>query len=511
MGLGTLRPRPTSGRRFAAFRIPQFAHGESLLPDQRICAAPYLLVAIVLLLTSAFAQTTIHVPADVSTIQGAIQSAANGDTILVAPGTYSENINFLGKAITVEGASAAATILQGGSAPGAVVKFTSGEGRNSVLSSFTIQGGVPATVPDAGGILIYRASPTIQNNIIQNNVGCGIGGYGSSPLITGNLIAGTTGLGEYEEYAVCRDPQGDNSLPNASNPAQGYPANGSAILLAGLPIDNQQAQIIGNTIRNNTAYDTARGIWLADAGAPLVENNIIANNYSYFNGALAAWGNVAPAIIQNLVYDNVSDGTKLLNPAGVDSASIDFSGYAPAYGGITAVFAENTVVYNQALWNSQDYEGEEVDTQVRIGSGPSPVPVFNNIIVGEGPLPAVYCYTDGSVPAPPNSSATTFLPLAEPLPLMAPAPARSASMATSPSTLPLPARTPPLPIRSSSNSSPQPSTLGTTTPPTSRPKTSSEIRASRTQRAFPPPSSTWASTNIQVSPLNCRRPTSPSR
>lgn len=367
--------------------------------NQRILAASFLPVAIVLLLPSASAQRTIHVPADVSTIQGAIQSAANGDTILVAAGTYRENIDFLGKAITVEGASATTTILQGGSAPGAVVKFTSGEGRSSVLSNLTIEGGVPATVPDAGGVLIYRASPTIQNNIIQNNIGCGIGGYDSSPLIAGNLITGTTGLGEYEEYAVCRDPQGDNSLPNASNPAQAYPANGSAILLAGLPIDNQQAQIIGNTIRNNTAYDTAGGIWLADAGAPLVENNIIANNYSYFNGAIAAWGNVAPAIIQNLVYGNVSDASQLSNPAGVESAAIDFSGSASAYGEITAVFAENTVVNNQAIYNSQ-FEEYAGSSQVRVGNSPSPVPVFNNIIIGEGPLPAVYCEADSPTPEP---------------------------------------------------------------------------------------------------------------
>ena len=72
-----------------------------------------LLLATALAVPSAWAQTTIHVPADVATIQGAIQSASNGDTILVAPGTYRENIDFLGKAITVEGASAATTILQG--------------------------------------------------------------------------------------------------------------------------------------------------------------------------------------------------------------------------------------------------------------------------------------------------------------------------------------------------------------------------------------------------------------
>lgn len=44
---------------------------------------------------------TIHVPADYSTIQAAINAASNGDTIVVAPGTYQENINFQGKAITL--------------------------------------------------------------------------------------------------------------------------------------------------------------------------------------------------------------------------------------------------------------------------------------------------------------------------------------------------------------------------------------------------------------------------
>jgi parallel beta-helix repeat protein len=349
-----------------------------------------ILLVFVVFMSLASAQTTIYVPANVSTIQGAIQSASDGDTILVASGTYRENIDFLGKAIAVEGASAATTILQGGSAPGAVVRFTSGEGRGSVLSNFTIQGGVPAAVPDAGGIFIYRASPTIQNNIIQNNTGCGIGGFDSSPLIAGNLITGTAGLQEWEFYAVCRDPQGDNSIPNSPNPAQGLPANGSAILLAGLPIDGQQAQIIGNTIKNNSSYDSPGGIWLADAGAPQIENNVIANNYSYFEGALGAAGNVAPVIIQNLIYGNVSDTTQIANPAGVTNTAVAFGGYAPAFGGITSVFAENTVVDNQSLYNSYFVE-YTCCSQVEVGYAPSPIPIVNNIIIGEGTLPAFVC------------------------------------------------------------------------------------------------------------------------
>ena len=43
----------------------------------------------------------LYVPSEFSTIQGAIEASANGDSVLVSPGFYPETINFEGKSITV--------------------------------------------------------------------------------------------------------------------------------------------------------------------------------------------------------------------------------------------------------------------------------------------------------------------------------------------------------------------------------------------------------------------------
>src|SRR5512138_1415447 len=54
-----------------------------------------------LLMAVATQAQIIHVPGDYSTIQQGINAATTNDTVLVAENTYYEQINFLGKAITV--------------------------------------------------------------------------------------------------------------------------------------------------------------------------------------------------------------------------------------------------------------------------------------------------------------------------------------------------------------------------------------------------------------------------
>jgi hypothetical protein len=76
----------------------------------------------------AFAQQTIHAPADQPTIQAGINAANNGDTVLIAPGTYYENIDLKGKAIMVmSSGGATASTIDGGNKEGvATILFSAG-------------------------------------------------------------------------------------------------------------------------------------------------------------------------------------------------------------------------------------------------------------------------------------------------------------------------------------------------------------------------------------------------
>ncbi|MHC4945340.1 MAG: right-handed parallel beta-helix repeat-containing protein, partial [Planctomycetota bacterium] len=83
----------------------------------------------------------IHVPADYPTIQQGIDAAADGDTVVVAPDTYFENINFNGKAITVTTSAGPEITVINGNQVGTVVTFNTGEGPDSIIEGFTIVNG----------------------------------------------------------------------------------------------------------------------------------------------------------------------------------------------------------------------------------------------------------------------------------------------------------------------------------------------------------------------------------
>ena len=126
------------------------------------------------------------VPDEYPTIQEAINHSycVDGDTILVLPGTYSENVNYIGKNITVaslflttqDTSYISQTVIDGGS-NGSVVTFENGEDTNAILSGLTITQGSGRLVEKdgeirsyGGGIYSLNSTPSLSNLIIRENV-----------------------------------------------------------------------------------------------------------------------------------------------------------------------------------------------------------------------------------------------------------------------------------------------------------------------------------------------------
>jgi hypothetical protein len=111
----------------------------------------------------------IYVPGEIATIQGAIDVAVNNDSILVAAGTYRENIDYDGKNLTIIGEDRETTIIDGNNA-GRVVHMVGA----TVLSNFTIINGSGSTSSSTdsngrGSAIQATGNARLNNLIIKNN------------------------------------------------------------------------------------------------------------------------------------------------------------------------------------------------------------------------------------------------------------------------------------------------------------------------------------------------------
>jgi parallel beta-helix repeat protein len=237
-------------------------------------------------------------------IQVAIAAAADGDEIAVARGVYYENINFMGKKLTVRStdphdkAVVAGTVIYGDHR-GPTVTFASGENESCALRGFTIAGG-SGHEGRGGGILctgLGCTGPTISDCIIADNDGSGVYAENSSPRIINCTVVANEEAG-IEVWSLCH-PEIANCI------IAGNRQNG---ILAEHP------KVTNCTIVRNTPAGI-NGFW------PVITNCIIRDNTSHQIKD--------PTHLASVTYSNVQGGWQGLGNIDTDPCFVDPPSWEP--------------------------------------------------------------------------------------------------------------------------------------------------------------------------------------
>jgi Big-like domain-containing protein/flagellar hook capping protein FlgD/parallel beta helix pectate lyase-like protein len=252
--------------------------------------------------TTAKSGRVINVPADVDSIQGGINMATDGDTVLVQPGTYLENINFNGKNIVVgsltlttgDTSFISQTVIDGNQS-GRVISFENGEDSTAILCGFTITNG-------EGGIIINNSNPSMSYLYINNNTSgppgggilCQNSGFNlSNATIANNSGNDGGGIGASNSFFNLSNV---NILNNSAHSDDG----------GGIGCESCDFNLSNVIISNNTAVDNGGGIELLHGGNVILNNLTIANNSARSGGGI--WFDGDSCNLSNvIIYDNYSN------------------------------------------------------------------------------------------------------------------------------------------------------------------------------------------------------------
>ncbi len=287
----------------------------------------------------------LDVPRDFATIQEALDSRviSDGDTVLVQPGIYRENINFRGYDVIVGSMFfttggrfyISSTILDGDSS-GSVVTFENGEKSSAAIIGFTIINGY---AENGGGIKCINSEPTISYNIIAENIagreGGGIYSGFSCPAIQNNTITrnqAVQGGGISYKYYNSANGSGNmgyefiarrNPIPPIEN---NIISRNSASRGGGIYYLGSRLLICNNTVTGNTA-DNGGGVVCPDAGLEITSTILWGNtadegaqvlgssievNYSDIQGGWEGDGNIG---LDPLFRDAENDDFRLMSIA----------------------------------------------------------------------------------------------------------------------------------------------------------------------------------------------------
>ncbi len=325
-----------------------------------------LAAALLVATTAAASAHTIHVDqtggGDYLTIQGGIDAAAYGDTVLVAPGTYYEHL-YMGP--TADGvtllseAGPESTIIDNEGASYYSVIHCENVGPNTRIEGFTITGGYSHYW--GGGIRADNAdvrivSCTISGCLALRMEGGGIGSSDSSIEVSGCRIESNRGgdgggIGVWGGEAIIKENTiiGNEAVSFVSNQTGG-----------GIYVSCDHAEITDNLIEGNSAVFSGGGIQIWGGGSvTILDNRIIGNTASYDGGGIALY------LATCLVSGNVIAGNQA-DMWGGGAVDVRNPGSSPPRA--SAQFVNNVFFGNTS-------DGDK--SAIRIHQG-GPTPIFHN-------------------------------------------------------------------------------------------------------------------------------------
>jgi len=225
-----------------------------LVSKSLLLAAIALIVLATLVVPASAAELTVGTGGQYTTIQQAVNAATSGDTISVAPGTYTENV-VVDKPLTITAASERPTVHAADASKDVFLLTSPGVHINGL----TIAGG-------ESGVKLQNTSKCVVTNVFaQDNVRGVYLSYSTENEISNNNLANND-YGVYGDYASL------NSI--SSNVATGERGS-SAALGDGIFLNYGDSNTIA---RNNLSANHVFGISIYTSTRNIISNNTMSDN-----------------------------------------------------------------------------------------------------------------------------------------------------------------------------------------------------------------------------------------
>lgn len=257
------------------------------------------------------------------TIQAAIDAAAAGDLIMVAPGVYNENV-VMYKPVRLQGAGSGSTFINANPSP--LDRLQAFHAKVDALgardfANFLLKD--PFTAAEAPGIFVIGELIYPNGNLQTQQPGTKTMNLGNPfnvpSLIDGFTISGSkAGGGIFAVAGVSNLTISNNNITNN----QGNYAGGIGVGTPDVGFDSQNDNVIvrNNKVHTNGGVDGSGGIAMNEGSENyLVEGNVVTGNMSRFNGGGIAHNGYSPGnnvIRRNQILFNEVFFGALLNTAG---------------------------------------------------------------------------------------------------------------------------------------------------------------------------------------------------